>query len=163
MIRPSIVFLLVVLSAALSVGWGYKGHMVVGFIADEHLTPEARQEMASFCRAPSTAYLANWADAIREDRPETAPWHYVNLPDGADGFVATRDVPDEGCVVDRIDHFRAHQRSARVRRDHRLDRELFGGGQILENRKAESQRGRAVAPGCGAGPGDRVADDLHGW
>ncbi len=87
-------------------GWGYKGHEVVGFIADRYLTPAVKTKLRAFCRAPSLAYLGNWADVIRDDRPETAPWHYVNVDPQADAFDAGRDVPPHGCVVDRIEHFR---------------------------------------------------------
>ena len=103
----ALVALAVLLSLAPQAGaWGSKGHEVVGFIADAHLTDTARAELRSFCKSPSLAFLANWADAIRDDHPETAPWHYCNLPPDAARFVPERDVPPQGCVVDRLEHFR---------------------------------------------------------
>jgi len=101
--------------------FGSKGHEVVGFLADRHLTPEAKLALREICRSPSLAYIANWADAIREDRPETAPWHYVNLPEDADRFDAERDVPPQGCVVERIEHFQRVLADERAGKEARLE------------------------------------------
>lgn len=46
---------------------------------------------------------ASWADEIREARPETASWHYVNLRLGGDmRYQAARDCPNGDCVVAQI-------------------------------------------------------------
>lgn len=97
----------VVVLVPASQGWGYKGHEVIGFIADRYLEPSVKTKLRAFCRSPSLAFLSNWADVIRDDHPETAPWHYVNVDPDSDAFDRTRDVPPQGCVVDRIEHFRA--------------------------------------------------------
>lgn len=98
--------LLALLLAPSARPFGSKGHEIVGLLADRRIRPETRRELDRITRARSLAWLANWADCVREDRPETAPWHYVNLPPDAEGFVWERDVPPEGCVVERIEHFR---------------------------------------------------------
>jgi nuclease S1 len=56
------------------------------------------------------ADVSTWADQIRVQRPETAPWHYVNIPvhpapAEPSGYVATRDCPNEACVVAKIEQF----------------------------------------------------------
>ena len=50
---------------------------------------------------------ASWADEIRDSRPETGAWHYVDIPLWADSYVARRDCGDGDCVVAKIeDHLR---------------------------------------------------------
>ncbi|MFG0315837.1 MAG: S1/P1 nuclease [Planctomycetota bacterium JB042] len=112
---------LVALPGPSAFGWGSKGHEVVGHLADRHLTPAARAELRSICRSPSLAYVANWADAIREDRPETAPWHYVNLPEDAESYDAERDADAAGSIVERIEHFRRVLADRRAGKEERLD------------------------------------------
>ena len=57
------------------------------------------------------AISASWADEIREARPETASWHYVNLRLGQDmRYQAARDCRSGDCVVAQI------ERQARILR-----------------------------------------------
>jgi hypothetical protein len=63
------------------------------------------------------ASISTWADEVRNDRPETYGWHFVDIPWGAEGFSESRDCyrPDDkhpeskqdhhNCVVDRIEIF----------------------------------------------------------
>jgi hypothetical protein len=49
------------------------------------------------------ALCANWADEIRDARPETGPWHYVNLEiDGDMLYRPDRDCRGGNCVVAQI-------------------------------------------------------------
>lgn len=116
-----IAFLIATLPVPVTFAWGSKGHEVVGFLADHHLTPEAREELRTICRSPSLAYIATWADAIREDHPETAPWHYVNIPPDAESYDPERDAPPEGSIVERIEHFRRVLADRRAGPEARLD------------------------------------------
>jgi hypothetical protein len=45
------------------------------------------------------ADASTWADKIKRGRPETAPWHYVDIEITSSGYDAARDCADEGCVV----------------------------------------------------------------
>jgi len=48
------------------------------------------------------ASVANWADDIRNDRPETARWHYVRIPREASRYDRRRDCmpqPQGDCVL----------------------------------------------------------------
>jgi hypothetical protein len=54
--------------------------------------------------------VSTWADEIRPQRPETRPWHYVNIPvqppaGTPDGYDAVRDCPHDDCVVAKIEGF----------------------------------------------------------
>ena len=44
---------------------------------------------------------ANWADEVRDQRPETGPWHFVDIPLDAPGYDAARDCAGGNCVVAR--------------------------------------------------------------
>jgi len=86
--------------------WGPRGHQVVAHIAAMNLTPKARAQVANLLGGEAEAMMvlsANWADEIRDARPQTGPWHYVNLRIGGDlRYRAARDCPREACVVAQI-------------------------------------------------------------
>jgi hypothetical protein len=46
---------------------------------------------------------STWADEIRRERPHTARWHYVDIPLGSSGYVASRDCRHGNCVVAQIE------------------------------------------------------------
>jgi hypothetical protein len=64
------------------ISWGTLGHHVVGEIAENHLTPEAKAGVQELLGHQSLADVSSWADDIRKDNPETGSWHFVNLPTG---------------------------------------------------------------------------------
>lgn len=112
---------IIVLSAFLPAqlpAWSAKGHAIVAGVASSRLTPATRKNLRVLLGNNSLASIANWADAIRNDRPETFGWHFVDIPRGAEGFSEARDCyrpQDKGstaqtdhhnCVVDRIEMFR---------------------------------------------------------
>jgi hypothetical protein len=85
--------------------WGAEGHEIVALIAARELSPSARAQVAHLLG--STAMMvheSNWADEIRDQRPETGPWHYVDIPLRAPGYDARRDCPDRDCVVAQIEN-----------------------------------------------------------
>ena len=74
--------------------WGVEGHQIVALVAASELTPTARAQISSLLGGdPTTAMVqaSTWADEIRPTRRETAPWHYVDIPIGSDGFEPSRD------------------------------------------------------------------------
>lgn len=98
--------------------WSAKGHAVIADIAASRLTPAARKNLNLLLGKNSLASIANWADAIRNDQPETFGWHFVDIPRNAEGFSEERDcyrpqdqeptaqTDHHNCVVDRIEMFR---------------------------------------------------------
>ena len=95
-------------------GWGALGHSMVGELAERHLDPKARAEVARLLAGepdPTLAGVANWADTLRNSDPErfkaTARWHYINAQGGGCGFDLARDCPDGDCVVGAIEKQRA--------------------------------------------------------
>jgi hypothetical protein len=88
--------------------WGGEGHQIVALIAEDRLTPEAKAGMHELLGEDvsiSDAEIANWADQIRRERRNTAPWHYVDIPTTQPSYDATRDGNDGDNVIDAIDRF----------------------------------------------------------
>ncbi|NOX57258.1 MAG: S1/P1 nuclease [Planctomycetes bacterium] len=106
-----------------SVGWGAAGHRIVGRIASERLSPEARKEVDRLLKL-DTEYSSLedcciWADAIRRDSKWrwAARLHYLNIPKKTDTYKASRDCkpktdcpantpcPPRNCVVSGITYY----------------------------------------------------------
>ena len=88
--------------------WGTEGHRIVAEIAEQFLEPEAAHQVRDLLaleNATTLADVSNWADQIRAQRPETAPWHFVDIPITAPGYDAARDCPDKNCIVAKLDQF----------------------------------------------------------
>src|SRR4051794_17444950 len=80
MLRRLLPLLPVLLLAHVAYGWGGEGHQVVALIAENHLSAAAKagiHELLGQDVNISDAEVCNWADQIRRQRHETAPWHYV--------------------------------------------------------------------------------------
>lgn len=88
-----------------ALAWGAEGHRLVAELAEKRLTPHTRERVAELLSLEPGATLVSistWADEIRS--PETARWHYVNLPRDANClYRAERDCKGGDCVVSAID------------------------------------------------------------
>jgi hypothetical protein len=92
--------------------WGPKGHVIVARIAELRLTPEAQRAVAALLNSSNATTrvtrlsdedVPNWADYVRPRRPDTAPWHYVDIPFAADRYDPVRDCGNhKGCIIDAI-------------------------------------------------------------
>jgi len=90
--------------------WGREGHAVIADIAQAHLTPAAYSAASLLLEDEGLTELsevASWADDIRKSRPETAPWHYVDIPLNAPSYDASRDCAGGDCAVAKLEQFRA--------------------------------------------------------
>lgn len=80
---------------------------MVTAIAAEYLAPatldwvESCLDQSADVRARTLEGASTWADVVREERPETRPWHYINLPMGLGP-----GAPDRGQVVWAIENYR---------------------------------------------------------
>jgi hypothetical protein len=122
-VRLSCAILLASLFAALTTpaacAWGCKGHQIVALIAEKHLTPHARaMAMQILAASPISSDLrrycgdsgldafadsSTWADEERSIRPDTAGWHFIDIPRGAPKGNITQFCPaKEGCVTSAI-------------------------------------------------------------
>ena len=89
--------------------WGAQGHRLIGALAEQNLSDNARHELQTLLageREPSLAGISTWADDLRENDPDlgrrSAPWHYVNLGEHGCTFEAARDCKQGDCVVEAI-------------------------------------------------------------
>lgn len=88
--------------------WGKKAHRLVAGVAESLLDDQTRQAVHKLVGPRGLVSVANWADEIRDARPETGPWHYVNIPLGSAVYDPQRHCasPTEGaCVVAAIERF----------------------------------------------------------
>jgi hypothetical protein len=112
--------------------WGCAGHAIVARIAEWHLSAHARKRVGEllarnkidpalkrYCTRITSDPLADgatWADDVREQRPETAPWHFVDIPRGAVQADVAGACPSRGCVtraiVEQVARLRGHVSAA---------------------------------------------------
>ena len=73
------------------------------------MTPAAKAGVTALLEPGETLADASlWADQDRGRLPRTAPWHYVDVPLDEPKYAPkfSGDVPNMGCVVDKINEFR---------------------------------------------------------
>jgi hypothetical protein len=92
-----------------SLAWGPEGHVAVGTIAEQYLTPEARKEVRRVLGRDHLSYhrIANWPDFIRGNKeydriyPGNHAWHYVDIDINTPEAEFTLPA-DQNDVVDQI-------------------------------------------------------------
>lgn len=105
-----------------ALAWGAEGHEIVASIALDGLTPRARGQVAALLGSPTMMiHDSNWADEIREQRPETGRWHYVDIPLAAGGYDPRRDCAWDNCVVAQIENDRRFLADPRANRTLRAE------------------------------------------
>ncbi len=80
--RDSIILLLLLLIIPThSFAWGKKGHDVICYIAECHLSTEAMQRVTKVLDGRSMVYYGSWMDQASHTKKhaETLPWHYMNM------------------------------------------------------------------------------------
>ncbi len=76
---------------------------MVATLTTNLLNPATQNRVADLLGEGVTlAAIATWADEIRSIRPNTGPWHTVNIPREVAGYDPLRDCKD-GCVASAID------------------------------------------------------------
>jgi nuclease S1 len=106
----TIILLVTVHTTTPAWAWGRLGHRVISRLAEQNLTPKAKASIAELLEPGETlADASTWADEHRRQLPKTAPWHYVDVPLDEPRYDAkwSADDPKKGCVVDKINEFRA--------------------------------------------------------
>lgn len=89
--------------------WDFRGHRTVVAILNDYLGSETRGWVET-CLAqhpdPRVQTLEGacvWPDELRADRPDSMPWHFINLPFGP---LAGPPAPETNQIVWAIEHFR---------------------------------------------------------
>lgn len=87
-------------------GWGPEGHSLVARLAAARLTPAAAARVTEILGPGTTlASISSWPDQIRRARPETGPWHYIDIPIDKPHLDMKRDCPAGNCVIMKIEDF----------------------------------------------------------
>ncbi len=92
----------------LLLAWGPLGHRVIARLAERKLNPKARAAVTALLEEAETiADAATCPDEHVRDLPKSSPWHYVDVPLDEPKYDAkfSGDVPEKGCVVDKIKEF----------------------------------------------------------
>jgi hypothetical protein len=92
--------------------WGRIAHRAIALVAEERLSRGARRTVDRLLDGATLAEVSTWADSIRPERPETAPWHYVNVPVIDSVYRPARHCPRQ-CVI------RAYQQQLAILADRR--------------------------------------------
>ena len=96
--------------------WGCKGHETVALIAEARLTPTAKAmafnilnaspidpSLSRYCKDPGLdAFVdsSTWADDERQVKPDTGPWHFIDIPRGAPESALSQFCPPAtGCIT----------------------------------------------------------------
>jgi len=99
-----------------ALAWGAQGHHVVARIAWALMTPAARDRTSALLVVQGgqgmDAFVAaaTWADDVRQDRPATYNWHFVNIHVSETKYDAVQHCPPSergDCVVAAIARLRA--------------------------------------------------------
>jgi hypothetical protein len=114
-----------------SFAWGPRGHRIAARIAQAHLRESSRLQIQALLGSDDLAAVSTWADEIRKQRPETAGWHFVDIPLNAGGFSEERDcnrpekkhrvMAPHNCVVDRIVLFKQILKNSNTSRQDRIE------------------------------------------
>lgn len=80
--------------------WGEDGHSIVAEIAQRRLSDDARQAVDKILNHGSLASVASWADDIKfTDRPDTKPWHFVDIPLADNSYNPATECANDACVI----------------------------------------------------------------
>jgi hypothetical protein len=114
------VLVLLLIAPASALAWGAIGHRVVGRIAANHLTDEAKVAVACLIGPEDLDQASTWADEIRNDpnwQPplkNPSPWHFISIDDNETLETTARD--PKGDVLEAIERFSAVLRDPQATR-----------------------------------------------
>ena len=100
-------------SPSLAKGWGKEGHQIVAAIAERYLqahSPNALTRAKSLLQGQSLIDVATFADDVRNKRPYTKNWHFVDIAIDEDSYRAERDcklTPKGDCSIQALLRFAA--------------------------------------------------------
>jgi hypothetical protein len=99
-VRNICLIIILWLYANTALAFGATGHRVIGQIADNHLTAQARASVSELLGPTSLAEVSTWADEIRSDSrwDHASSWHWVTIEDG-DTYQSSKKNPNGDLVV----------------------------------------------------------------
>ena len=82
--------------------WGKFAHRVVANVALNYISRQTQEEITLLLSSQTLVEVASDADEWRTSRPDTSPWHYVNIPFTASTYDSNRDCPNGDCIIAAI-------------------------------------------------------------
>jgi hypothetical protein len=95
-----------------ALAWGQEGHSIVAEIAQVRLSEPATQMIHKLLKGRSLASIASWADDERDTHPETAGWHFVDVPLDVETYDHNRYCGKGDCIIAELDRLRSDLRCA---------------------------------------------------
>src|SRR5262245_51929728 len=99
-----------------ALAWGPEGHSIIAELAQRRLSPAAAAAVGRLLGpGHSLASVASWADDVRDDRPETYNWHFVDLALSEDRYDADKHCHASAkgdCVVAELERLKIELRCA---------------------------------------------------
>jgi hypothetical protein len=89
--------------------WGDEGHRIIAQVAERRLEPAVAQAVRDLIGPDRLSDISTWADHIKQDRPESRPWHFVDIPLGREDYDPARDCarPRPGdCLIGALERSR---------------------------------------------------------
>jgi hypothetical protein len=85
-------------------GWGPKGHEIVAYIAEAHLTDAARKQVNAILRLrdATLAKASTWPDEVAPTIPDMNPYHFINFPNDANKYDRQRDCRNRNCIIEAL-------------------------------------------------------------
>lgn len=97
--------------------WGPKGHDVVAYVAECHLSKRAAAQLDELLSGYSPVYWANWLDNA-SNTPQyryTKTWHYMNIDEGKD--IETMEREPKGDLLTALEGIIAGLKSHKLSRE----------------------------------------------
>lgn len=86
--------------------WSGPGHRLIARIAAARISAPVRAEVDALLGGLALHEVAVWADSIRPTRPETGPFHYINVPVDSAFTDWRRYCPLTGCILEALERYR---------------------------------------------------------
>ena len=111
----SLALLLLAMSSP-ACAWGPNGHRIVGRIAMNHLSEEARRAIDCLMGPEGLDQASTWPDEIRSDPSwqKATPWHFINIDDDETLETTARD--PAGDILEAMQRFEAVLRDPQASR-----------------------------------------------
>lgn len=88
--------------------WGNTAHRIIARVALSQLSAQAVTRVKDILQKDDFVASATYADEVRPLRPDTARWHFVDIPKGASYYIARRDCVDGDCLVAVVERFQRY-------------------------------------------------------
>jgi hypothetical protein len=98
--------LLLVLDTVPAWSWGPLGHRIIARIAAREAGSKARSRLSFYLgKEVAIEDAALWANELQIERPETARWHFIQIPPSAMDLDLEQHCPEGECITVKVREF----------------------------------------------------------